>query len=139
MLKRSWSVAQSSASNSEAATHDTSAEDVEPIVVAVTEESYSFYIGDIDAFKKFLTRRFDELTMKPLRGIVTGWVKLIEPKRLGDWGKYHEKKSSEAETPPWWPKDVIYKEPSHLKKEGKCDHLPCRTCLTTCRPLSIGC
>ncbi|KAF3026903.1 hypothetical protein E8E12_000010, partial [Didymella heteroderae] len=42
---------------------------------------------------------------------------LIEPRRLGDWGKYHEMKPSEAETPPWWPRDVIYKEPSHLKKE----------------------
>jgi hypothetical protein len=69
--------------------------------------------------KKFLHCRFDELTMKPLRGIVTHWVKLLEPRRLGDWGKYHEKLPSEAETPPWWPKTVIYKEPSHLKKNGE--------------------
>lgn len=84
-----------------------------------TEEFQSFYVGDIPAFKKFLYRRFDELTMKPLRGIVTHWVKLIEPRRLGDWGKYHEMLPSEAETPPWWPRTVIYKEPSHLKKDGK--------------------
>ncbi|KZM19359.1 hypothetical protein ST47_g9560 [Ascochyta rabiei] len=85
-------------------------------IEVVTEESFTFYIGDVDAFKDFLYRRFDELTMKPLRGIVTHWVKLLEPRRLGDWGKYHEMLPSEADTPPWWPKTVIYKEPSHLKK-----------------------
>ena len=85
----------------------------------VTEESHTFYIGDIGAFEKFLYYRFDELTMKPLRGIVTHWVKLLEPRRLGDWGKYHEMLPSEAESPPWWPRTVIYKEPSHLKKNGK--------------------
>ncbi|KAF1933608.1 uncharacterized protein M421DRAFT_201058 [Didymella exigua CBS 183.55] len=116
-LKRSRSVAQGLGPNRKAVTDDTSFEDAESAVEVVTEESHTFYIGDIDAFKKFLTRRFDELTMKPLRGIATHWVKLIEPRRLGDWGKYHEMKPSEAETPPWWPRDVIYKEPSHLKKE----------------------
>jgi len=73
----------------------------------------------IGAFKKFLYYRFDELTMKPLRGIVTHWVKLLEPERLGCWGKYHEMLPSEAESPPWWPRTVIYKDPSHLKKSGK--------------------
>ena len=85
----------------------------------VTEESHTFYVGDIGAFKEFLYYRFDELTMKPLRGIVTHWVKLLEPRRLSDWGKYHEMLPSEAESPPWWPRTVIYKEPSHLKKSGK--------------------
>ncbi|KAF3035970.1 hypothetical protein E8E12_007568 [Didymella heteroderae] len=116
-LKRTRSVAQGLARNRKAVADDTNPEDAEPTVEVVTEESHTFYIGDIDAFKMFLTRRFDELTMKPLRGIATHWVKLIEPRRLGDWGKYHEMKPSEAETPPWWPQDVIYKEPSHLKKE----------------------
>ena len=98
--------------------NDSVAEGDETVQV-VTEESHTFYIGDIDAFKEFLNCRFDELTMKPLRGIVTHWVKLLEPRRLGDWGKYHELLPSEADTPPWWPKTVIYKEPSHLKKNGE--------------------
>lgn len=84
-----------------------------------TEESHTFYIGDLPAFKNFLHCRLDELTMKPLRGIVTHWVRLLEPRRLGDWGKYHEMLPSEADTPPWWPETVIYKEPSHLRKTGK--------------------
>lgn len=126
-LKRTRSVAQGLAPNRKAVTGDTTPGDVEPTVEVVTEESHTFYIGDIEAFRKFLTRRFDELTMKPLRGIAGHWVKIIEPRRLTEWGKYHEMKPSEAEkTPPWWPQDVIYKEPSHLTKEGKCIRLQYR-------------
>ena len=124
-LKRSRSVAQGLAL---ARQTDVTNEDVNEFDQAnvdnlsaqvVTEESHTFYIGDIGAFKKFLYYRFDELTMKPLRGIVTHWIKLLEPERLGYWGKYHEMLPSEAESPPWWPRTVIYKEPSHLKKSGK--------------------
>ena len=118
-LKRTRSVAQGLASNPKAK-EDSDDFDDDQTVQVVTEESYTFYIGDIEAFKDFLRRRFDELTMKPLRGIATHWVKLLEPRRLGDWGKYHEMLPSEADTPPWWPRTVIYKEPSHLKKSGKC-------------------
>ncbi|KAJ4329562.1 hypothetical protein N0V87_010750 [Didymella glomerata] len=115
--KRTRSVTQDLNANCKAVTNDTSTEGDESTVKVVTEESHTFYIGDIEAFRKFLTRRFDELTMKPLRGIAGHWVKIIEPRRLTDWGKYHEMKPSEAKTPPWWPQDVIYIEPSHLTKE----------------------
>jgi hypothetical protein len=85
------------------------------------DKSYTFYIGDIDKLQKFMRQRFNELTMKPLRGIVTNWIRLLEPRRLGAYGKYHEMLPSqmpEDATPPWWPKTIIYKEPSHLKKHG---------------------
>jgi hypothetical protein len=118
-LKRSRSVAQGPSADRKTALDEDDAEEGKEVDDAITNESHTFYIGDIPALKKFLHCRFDELTMKPLRGIVTHWVKLLEPRRLGDWGKYHEKLPSEAETPPWWPKTVIYKEPSHLKKNGK--------------------
>jgi hypothetical protein len=87
----------------------------------VKDESYTFYIGDIEQLQKFMRQRFNELTMKPLRGIVTNWIRLLEPRRLGAYGKYHEMLPSEMPkdaTPPWWPKTIIYKEPSHLKKHG---------------------
>ncbi|KAG9197384.1 hypothetical protein G6514_001646 [Epicoccum nigrum] len=115
-LKRSRSVAQGPSADRKTALDEDDVEEGKEVDDAITNESHTFYIGDIPALKKFLHCRFDELTMKPLRGIVTHWVKLLEPRRLGDWGKYHEKLPSEAETPPWWPKTVIYKEPSHLKK-----------------------
>jgi hypothetical protein len=93
---------------------------------AVKDKSYSFYIGDIDQLQKFLRQRFNELTMKPLRGIVTNWIRQLEPRRLGAYGKYHEMLPSEMPeevTPPWWPRNIIYKEPSHLKKHGKSLHI----------------
>ncbi|KAJ4331018.1 hypothetical protein N0V95_009963 [Ascochyta clinopodiicola] len=115
-LKRARSLGQGLTPNRKIDATNDNLDDDDQTVELVTEVSFTFYIGDIDAFKNFLHRRFDELTMKPLRGIVTHWVKLLEPRRLGDWGKYHEMLPSEADTPPWWPKTVIYKEPSHLKK-----------------------
>lgn len=118
-LKRTRSIAQGLTATHKASTDKNDANDADHTTQVVTEESHTFYIGDIDAFKEFLTHRFDELTMKPLRGIATHWVKLLEPRRLGDWGKYHEMLPSEADTPPWWPRTVIYKEPSHLKKSGE--------------------
>ncbi|KAF1850924.1 uncharacterized protein K460DRAFT_400958 [Cucurbitaria berberidis CBS 394.84] len=88
-------------------------------VIVLTEKSFSFYIGDIEEMKKFLRRRFDELTTRPLRTIVTAWIKQLEPRRLGGYGPYHKQLPSEQPsecTPPWWPQDVPYNEPSHLSK-----------------------
>ena len=117
-LKRTRSVTPDLAGN-----EDNSIEGVEQTVETATEKSHTFYIGDIDSLKKFLAHRFDELTLEEQRDIARHWIKLIEPRRIGDWGKYHEMKVSEAETPPWWPQDMIYKEPLHLKKEGRCGQL----------------
>ncbi|KAJ4367018.1 actin cytoskeleton and mitosis protein [Neocucurbitaria cava] len=88
-------------------------------VKVATEQSFSFYIGDIGELKRFFRRRFDELTTRPLRTIVTAWIKQLEPRRLGGYGKYHKQLPSEQPpgcTPPWWPEDVPYNEPSHLSK-----------------------
>lgn len=60
--------------------------------------------------------------MKPLRPIVTAWIKQLEPRRLGAYGPYHKQLPSQQPpecTPPWWPGDVPYEEPSHLDKTGK--------------------
>ncbi|KAL1793709.1 hypothetical protein ACET3X_008691 [Alternaria dauci] len=90
-------------------------------VTALTAKPYTFYIGDVHELKRFFRRRLDELTMKPVRPIVTAWVKLLEPKRLARFGPYHKKLPHEQPqkcTPPWWPRDVPYEEPSHLDKDG---------------------
>lgn len=91
-------------------------------VKVATEQSFSFYIGDLGELKRFFRRRFDELTTRPLRTIVTAWIKQLEPRRLGGYGKYHKQLPSEQPpgcTPPWWPEDVPYNEPSHLSKGRK--------------------
>jgi hypothetical protein len=90
-------------------------------VRGATETSYDLYIGDVPELKKFYRRRLDELTMKPLRPIVTAWIKQREPKRLSKFGPYHKKLPCDMPpgcTPPWWPRDVPYEEPSHLDKTG---------------------
>jgi hypothetical protein len=91
-------------------------------VSVVTETSRTFHVGDIAALKVFFRQRIDELTMKPVRGMVTSWVKQLEPKRKGGYGPYHKMLPSEAPddaTPPWWPRNVPYIEPAHLDKDGK--------------------
>jgi hypothetical protein len=92
-------------------------------VKVVIDSSTTFLISDIDGLKNFFRHRLDELTMKPVRGMVTGWVKQLEPKRKGGYGPYHKMLPTEAPkdaTPPWWPDTVLYVEPAHLEKEGKC-------------------
>jgi hypothetical protein len=87
----------------------------------VKGKSNTFYIGDFEDLKRFMRQRFNELTMKPLRGILPRWIKLLEPRRFRTYGKYHEMlptQMPEDATPPWWPKTIIYKEPSHLGKDG---------------------
>lgn len=79
---------------------------------------HEMYIGHFEALKEFYAIRFRELTMKPLRQIVTAWVKTLEPNRLRTYGRYHEEATLEGNGPPWWPRDIPYREPSHLRCQG---------------------
>jgi hypothetical protein len=111
------------ASDHDANTNDNAGDDeADKEVSVMTESSRTFHIGDIEALKVFFRQRIDELTMKPVRGMVTSWVKQLEPKRKGGYGPYHKMLPSEAPddaTPPWWPRNVPYIEPAHLDKDGK--------------------
>lgn len=131
VLKRTRSIAQCLSRPSSA--HEVSDDDantsnnagdneVEREILVVTESSRTFHVGDVEALKVFFRQRIDELTMKPVRGMVTAWVKQLEPKRKGGYGPYHKMLPSQAPedaTPPWWPRDVPYIEPAHLDKDGK--------------------
>lgn len=130
VLKRTRSVAQGLAQHPSApeASDDNHAntrsggDEVDDEVAVVTESSRTFHIGDIKALQIFFRQRIDELTMKPVRGMVTSWVKQLEPKRKGGYGPYHKMLPSDAPddaTPPWWPRNVPYIEPAHLDKDGK--------------------
>lgn len=79
----------------------------------------TLYINNIEGLLKFYRHRFDELTMKPMRKIITEWVSRLEPQRQSKYGKYDNKLPSKrtALSPPWWPSDCPYREPSHLKRE----------------------
>jgi hypothetical protein len=129
ILKRSRSISQA-LSRPSLAQDATDAEDeegndtVNRNIVFATRFAETFHIGDMKGLKRFLRFRLDELTMKPLRPIVTAWIKLIEPRRSGSYGPYHKLLPADAPqdaTPPWWPVDVEYNEPSHLSKAGMND------------------
>ncbi|KAH8725244.1 hypothetical protein GQ44DRAFT_759622 [Phaeosphaeriaceae sp. PMI808] len=121
-LKRTRSIAQGLSQPryaKEASDHDDN-EDDDEVDVAI-EMSRTFHIGDMEGLKNFFRHRIDELTMKPVRGMVTRWVKQLEPKRKGGYGPYHRLLPADAPadtTPPWWPQDVPYVEPAHLDKDG---------------------
>jgi hypothetical protein len=88
--------------------------------VLAKDESNTFHIGDFEELKRFMLQRLEELPLELLKGIVANWIKLLEPRRLKVYGKYHSNLPSQMPdaTPPWWPKTVIYTKPSHLEKQG---------------------
>jgi hypothetical protein len=106
----------------------------------------SFNIGDVESLKQFYAVRFRELTMKPMRDVVTAWVKRLEPKRQKKYGPYQRydpdrrPEQSKSVKPPWWPVDVPYIEPSHLKlqRKSRLQHT-CRRLLTVNRPSTFSC
>jgi hypothetical protein len=103
-------------------TSDEDGNDHDDETMVQTESSRTFHVGDIKALKTFLRYRIDELTMKPVRGMVTAWLRQLEPKRKGGYGPYHKMLPCDAPadaTPPWWPHNVPYVEPAHLDKDGK--------------------
>ncbi|PVH92184.1 hypothetical protein DM02DRAFT_635564 [Periconia macrospinosa] len=77
-------------------------------------------VNDSNAVKAFYKVRLEELGTKPLRPIVTAWVKRLAPQRANDFGNYRKTSSPdslrpEGNYPPWWPCNAPYIEPSHLK------------------------
>jgi hypothetical protein len=98
----------------------------------VRASSMTFLMGDIIGLEGFIRHRLEELTTKPLRAIVTGWVKKLEPKRRTNYGPYHEMLPTEAPpeaTPLWWPRTVLYAEPTHLEKDSKNSSLCTMRCV----------
>jgi hypothetical protein len=95
----------------------------------VTVPTQTFYIADLDGVKSYFRARLHELTLNPLRKIIEGWIKMIEPRRTSLFGKYGKfgknfhltpkqaaVQAPEAVFPTWWVEDCQYREPSHLKR-----------------------
>lgn len=84
------------------------------------EETESLYIADFGALTKFYRQRFEDMTMKPLRKVITEWIKRLEPQRCSKYGGYDNQlpvERPEGKTPIWWPSNCPYREPAHLKRE----------------------
>jgi hypothetical protein len=93
-------------------------EEHDPVATRVHAERT--YINDIEGLVKFYRCRFDELTMKPLRKVITQWITKIEPQRSTTYGSYDARLPPDrpkGTTPPWWPDHCPYLEPSHLRRE----------------------
>jgi hypothetical protein len=82
----------------------------------------AFLTSDFEGLKTFLRMRLMELTMKPLRSIVTKWVKLLVPRRQALYGPHHKRHpdtDAPADPAPHrWPTGIQYVELSHLPKTG---------------------
>jgi hypothetical protein len=78
----------------------------------------SFRIGDIGALDAFFKTRLNELGRRNVGKILPSWIEQMYPSRK-QYGSYGTKYM-----PPWWPHEVPYESPSHLKASGKQqDHL----------------
>ena len=81
----------------------------------------TFNLGDEDATREFFAYRMRELTLSPFRVILKDWVGFACPERRRKYRKYHKQKPSDmpaGSQPDWWPHNVLYMEPAHLREEG---------------------
>ncbi|KAF2750257.1 hypothetical protein M011DRAFT_235517 [Sporormia fimetaria CBS 119925] len=82
------------------------------------ERVESFRIGDEEQLKKYLTYCLSQLGANTLKIVIREWVSLVEPRRARTYGHYqkHGTDQPSPKRPWWWPADIRYKEPSHLRK-----------------------
>lgn len=90
-------------------------------------EKYVSYRADAkELWKTWFGDAFRAVQQLSCRAIAKEWIKAIHPKKQsshpyngqnpisGQW------EGPEATKPPYWPMDVIHKEPDHMHKEGEC-------------------
>ncbi|KAF2763768.1 hypothetical protein EJ03DRAFT_283475 [Teratosphaeria nubilosa] len=80
----------------------------------------SVLIADEEQVKAFLLDRLDRIQQLSDKKIAKAWIKGICPKKQAEY-PYQNKRAPgvDVELPPFWPRDVKYKEPDHIQKEGE--------------------
>lgn len=111
----------------------------EPLNVEVVEayedpeDQVPLEIGDTKKVTEFYTMAFKRLQQINCRLLAKNFIKLIEPRKQvrhpynggrRPGGAPGERGDPEETKPDWWPRDVIHKEPDHIKKECKICELP---------------
>lgn len=106
----------------------------EPLNVEVVEayedpeDQVPLEIGDTKKVTEFYTMAFKRLQQINCRLLAKNFIKLIEPRKQvrhpynggrRPGGAPGERGDPEDTKPDWWPRDVIHKEPDHIKKECK--------------------
>ncbi|QKX61085.1 uncharacterized protein TRUGW13939_08231 [Talaromyces rugulosus] len=81
-------------------------------------------IGDTDKVSAYYESVFKRLQQLNCRMLAKSFIKLIEPRKQvrhpyngGRGSAPGERGDPEMTKPDWWPRDVIHKEPDHLRKE----------------------
>lgn len=81
-------------------------------------------IGDTDKVTAYYESVFKRLQQLNCRMLAKSFIKLIEPRKQvrhpyngGRGAVPGERGDPELTKPDWWPRDVIHKEPDHLRKE----------------------
>ncbi|OJD26513.1 hypothetical protein ACJ73_02108 [Blastomyces percursus] len=70
-------------------------------------------VGNVEEMVAYYTDSFRALQQLNCLEIAKAYIKFIEPKKQ----RHHPYSPEEEKTkPPWWPADVIHKEPNHLKR-----------------------
>lgn len=81
-------------------------------------------IGDTGTVRAYYESAFKRLQQLNCRMLAKGFIKLIEPRKQvrhpyngGKGAGPGDRGDPEKTKPDWWPRDVIHKEPDHLRKE----------------------
>ncbi|EEA24396.1 hypothetical protein TMatcc_007488 [Talaromyces marneffei ATCC 18224] len=91
-----------------------------------TEDQVPLEIGDTKKVTEFYTMAFKRLQQINCRLLAKNLIKIIEPRKQvrhpynggrKPGGAPGEKGDPEDTKPDWWPRDVIHKEPDHIKKD----------------------
>ncbi|KAJ4286342.1 hypothetical protein N0V90_013376 [Kalmusia sp. IMI 367209] len=88
-------------------------------VIDKCNEIHDLSLNDAKGLEHFMTVRLKELTTRPLRDILTIWIKNIEPRRQKIYGTYDGSKRIPEEDvlPSFWPSTVSYAEPRLLSQD----------------------
>lgn len=101
-------------------------------------------VGDYANIEKEIRLRFSKIQQNPLRSIAKAIIQRVEPSkqrdhpytesRKGEMGG-EEKKDAPTKVPsPWWPSDIKWREPDHLKMAGMLVTLQMASPLMAFRP-----
>ena len=108
-----------------ASPHDPSAQQNEDPSIDGDSRIISHRADARSEWEKWFTDAFRAVQQVSCRVIAKEWIKTIHPKKQsthpynGKNPRTGERGDSSSTKPPYWPKDVIHKEPDHINKEGK--------------------
>lgn len=74
-----------------------------PLTIGYTERVMVYYKSTLDYFRQ-----------RNCSVIIRAAIKIIEPQKYVD----HPYTGKNATRPDWWPWDITYKHPEHMRKEG---------------------